>query len=91
MKKLKKNKIEKGNSQSIRPKAGLYGPEYRSPQAVEWLKGTQLSYLRSSAERAAEIKNAAREYAQQRNMLRNMAEFQGGSTVCFRDRNKMHN
>lgn len=77
--------------QASRPVAGPYGPEYRSPQACEWMKGSELSYLKSGNDRALQIRDMQHANAEQSRVLKNQAEFQGGYTFDLDKKNRIIN
>lgn len=78
--------MKKKARSDVRPqqlKAGFYGPEFGSPQNVEFGKATELSYLHAGEKRALEIKDNRKMYNTFDNLLRNRAHYQGGGTFCL--------
>lgn len=71
-----------------RPKAGFYGPEYRSPQATEWLKASDKSFLQSSVKRALDMRDMQAAWADQSRDTVNSARYLGGSTYNMGKGNK---
>lgn len=70
----------KRKTTKMQPLPKEYGPELRSPQSCEWMKGDGLAYLKAATQRANAIKDRRQEFDTQERILKNQAEFQGGFT-----------
>jgi hypothetical protein len=67
---------------------GEYGPGCRSPQAVEWMKGDGIAYLKPSLHRALDIRAQRKMWETQDKTVKNQAEYNGGMTFDLSENGK---
>lgn len=68
--------------------ADFYCDDLRSPQAVEWMKGTDLSFMQQGLKRHCEMKEAMEMFDDPSKKLRDQEMFLGGYTFCMDEDDK---
>ena len=63
--------------------SGFYGADVRSPQAVEFMKGTDCSYLQKGLQREFAAHDALDMFDGPERKMTNFERFQGSGTFCM--------
>lgn len=65
------------------PSVYEYGPGCRSPQAVPWMEGDGVAYLKAAHQRALRVKAMRESWSSQETTVRDQAGYNGGSTYIL--------